>query len=38
MRNHVMIYHWDNSPQEVTEGVAELYQTVLMSASKCPFV
>lgn len=40
MRNHVMIYqlHWDNSPQQVTEEVAELYQTVLMSASKCPFV
>lgn len=30
MRSHVMIYqlHWDDSPQEVTEGVAELYQTV----------
>lgn len=35
-----MIYqlHWDNSPQQVTEEVAELYQTVLMSANKCPFV
>lgn len=35
-----MIYqlHWDNSPPQVTQEVAELYQTVLMSASKHPFV